>query len=446
MDPMNDLCSIFFKALERVDPYSMIKDAMKIQGDILTIDSVHGRLHEDLKSYRSIIVLGMGKASIKMAQAVEEILKERVTQGAVITRVGQAEDLKRIRVMEAGHPIPDERSIRGAEVLFELAMKADEKTLIINLVSGGGSALFSLPREGITLTDLQDATRTLLECGAAIQEVNCIRKHISRVKGGQFARIAHPARMINLILSDVVGDRPETIASGITAADDTTYAQALRIAERYRIRDRLPASVIALLESGKKGSIPETPKLGDPVFERVTNIILGNNTQACRTARDYGETLGYHAYFITSSLTGEAREVAKFFSALAKDMLRNASDFSKPALIVAGGETTVTVRGKGRGGRNQEMALSFLIDFLENKGMEGVCFLSAGTDGNDGPTDATGAIVTPEVYKAAVESGMDAGQYLAENDSYGFFKQAGGLFITGPTNTNVCDIQLLSVI
>lgn len=445
MDPINDLRSIFFKALESVDPYAMIRNSVNIKGDILTIDSLHGRLHEDLAAFQSILVLGMGKASIKMARAVEETLKERISHGAVITRTGQAEELKRIRVLEAGHPIPDERSIRGAEILFDLAMKADEKTLIINLVSGGGSALFDLPKEGITLTDLQDTTKVLLQCGATIHEVNCIRKHISRVKGGQLARIACPARMINLILSDVIGDKLDTIASGITAPDNTTYAQALSIAEKYHIRDRLPSSVTAILEAGGKGSIPETPKQGDPVFERVTNIILGNNTQACRAARDYGESLGYNTYFLTSSLTGESREIARLFSALAKDILKDASDFLRPALIVAGGETTVTIRGKGLGGRNQEMALSFLLDFPDNHGMDRVHFLSAGTDGIDGPTDAAGAIVSPEIYKAAVESGMNATEYLAENDSYSFFKKTGGLFITGPTNTNVCDIHLLIV-
>ncbi len=446
MDPTNDVRSIFFKALERVDPYSMIRHAVKIDGDILTIDSAQGMLREDLKPYRKIVVLGMGKASSKMARAVEEIFKERITAGAVITKYGQAEDLELVRVLEAGHPIPDEGSIRSAQTLFTLATEADENTLIITLVSGGGSALFSLPREGISLADLEKTTWALLECGATIREINSIRKHISRIKGGQFARIAYPARMISLILSDVVGDRLDTIASGITAPDDTTYAQAMRTIERYAIRDWLPRSVISLIESGRDGSVPETPKRGDPVFEKVTNVILGNNALACRAARDYAESLGYHAYFITSSLTGEAREVAKLFSALAKDMLHNDSDFSRPALIVAGGETTVTVRGKGLGGRNQEMALSFLIDFLENASMDRVCFLSAGTDGNDGPTDAAGVIVDPFVYRAAVESGLDAGEYLTENNSYGFFEKTGGLFRTGPTNTNVCDIQLLAVI
>jgi hydroxypyruvate reductase len=381
-----------------------------------------------------------------MGAAVEDILKERLSGGIVVTKYGHAERLKGIQVIEAGHPIPDENSVAGAEALYRIASRADENTLIINLISGGGSSLLSLPAEGVTLGDKQETTRVLLESGADIREINCVRKHISRVKGGRFAHAAFPARMINIILSDVVGDRLDSIASGIAVPDDTTYAQAVGIVDKYRIRSVLPASVVSVLESGKAGKNPDTPKQGDHVFDRVLNILLGNNLAACRAARDHGTYLGYRSFLLTSMLTGEAREAARFFAAVARDIRRCTSDFAKPALVVSGGETTVTVKGDGKGGRNQEMALSFLNDFQEAQDdMEGIHFLSAGTDGTDGPTDAAGALVGPGLLHRVRSSGLNTGAYLEKNDSYHFFQKAGGLFVTGPTNTNVCDIQLLIV-
>ena len=446
INPENDMRSIFSHALRRVDPYEMIIRSMSVENDTLVISHGAGTLREDLRSYRDIMVLGIGKASSKMGMAMEEILGERISRGAVVTKYGHAEPLKSIQVMQAGHPIPDKNSVAGARALFDLASGADEKTLIINLVSGGGSALFSLPPEGISLKDKQAATKVLLESGADIGEINCIRKHLSQVKGGLFARAAFPARMINIILSDVVGDRLDTIASGIAVPDDTTYDQALDIVNRYHIRDRLPASVVDYLESGKKGEVPDTPKQGDPVFDRVLNILLGNNLAACIAARDHGVSLGYRAVLLTSTLTGEAREAAKFFAAIARDIRKGTADFARPALILAGGETTVTIRGTGKGGRNQEMVLSFLNEFSRNQtGLEGIYFLSAGTDGTDGPTDAAGALIGPDLLHEAARLGLNPGAYLGNNDSYHFFEQAGGLFITGPTNTNVCDIQLMIV-
>ncbi|HQG31779.1 MAG TPA: glycerate kinase [Deltaproteobacteria bacterium] len=447
MDPKSDLQSIFFKAIEKVDPYPMIGHAVRIEGELLAISHGDAVLSENLAGYRNITVLGIGKAAPRMAKALEEILGDRISEGAVITKYGYAEELERVRVIEAGHPVPDEKSVLGAEVLTGLAAQADEKTLIINLVSGGGSSLFSLPRQGITLADLQETTKILLESGADIREINCIRKHLSRVKGGQFARISNPARMITLILSDVVGDRLDAIASGITVPDTTTFSQALDIIRTYRIGSRLPSPVMHLLEAGSRGEVPETPKQGDPVFGRVVNIIIGNNAAACRAARDHAACLGYNAYFLTSSLTGESREIARFFTALAKDIGRGNSDFVRPCLIVAGGETTVTIRGKGIGGRNLEMALSFLADIMETADrMKGVYFLSAGTDGTDGPTDAAGALIGPDIIQIINRSGINPRQYLDNNDSYRFFEKTGSLFVTGPTGTNVCDIQLLALV
>lgn len=447
MNPKEDIQEIFSKAVERVDPFKMITQNMRLEGDNLVIHYEGKILQEDLRNYTKIVVLGIGKASSKMGKAIEEILGQRISMGSVITKYGHGEKLEIIDVMEAAHPIPDENSIKGAGVLYKLAHEADEETLIINLVSGGGSALFSLPAEGVALKDIQEMTKVLLDCGADIKEINCIRKHISRVKGGHFARVSYPARMINIILSDVIGDRLDTIASGITVADNTTFAQAQGIIDKYHIQDKMPASIVRLIRSGLAGDVPDTPKKGDPVFKKVTNILLGNNTAACRAARDHGASLGYNAYVLTSSLSGEAREIARFFTALAKDVDQNTSDFARPALIVAGGETTVTIRGTGKGGRNQEMALAFLIDLIESyENFTNIYFLSGGTDGNDGPTDAAGAFAFFEMKDTIVQLGLNPSEFLENNDSYHFFEKLNGLVITGPTNTNVCDVQLLIVV
>ncbi|MEN6446508.1 MAG: glycerate kinase [Syntrophaceae bacterium] len=447
MNPAEDLKEIFLKALERVDPYRMITGNIRTTGDMLSITQEESTLTEDLSRYDELLVLGIGKAAVKMARAIEEILGDRITRGSVITKYGHAEKLRKIHVLEASHPIPDRNSINGAQELYRLAHDADEKTLIINLVSGGGSALFTLPQEGISLEDTREVTKILLDCGADIKEINCIRKHLSRVKGGHFARISHPARMINLILSDVVGDRLDTIASGITVADNTTFAQARDILRKYHLEDRVPASITGLIQSGVDGNIPDTPKEGDPVFGNVVNVLLGNNLSACRSARRRGEELGYHAHVLTSSLTGEAREIAKFFTSIARDLEKGISEFKKPALIITGGETTVTIRGKGKGGRNQEMALAFLADLVDGSvDLGSISFLSAGTDGNDGPTDAAGAFVSSGIKENMERLGLKADDFLGNNDSYHFFEATDHLFKTGPTGTNVCDIQLLIVV
>jgi len=447
MNPSRDVKTIFHKAVKAVDPHTLIARCLRKEGTILSIEGAGTRLTEDLSRYETILVLGVGKASARMAGAVEHILKDTVFRGAVITTYGQAGRLERIRVLEAGHPIPDENSVEGARILAQLAREADSHTLILNLVSGGGSALFSLPREGITLRDKQETTRLLLESGAAIAEINCIRKHLSSVKGGNFAKMASPARMINLILSDVVGDRFEAIASGITAPDPSTFREALDTLKKYHLVDKVPSAVKRTIESGIQGTLPETPKEGDPAFENVENILVGNNLVACRAAEAHGRKLGYDARILTSSLTGEAREIAKFFTSIAKDLEKGISEFKKPALIISGGETTVTIRGKGKGGRNQEMALAFLADLLDGSvDLGSISFLSAGTDGNDGPTDAAGAFVSSGIKEKMERLGLKADDFLDANDSYHFFEATDHLFKTGPTGTNVCDIQLLIVV
>jgi glycerate 2-kinase len=447
MNPEHDLKEIFHQAVKAVAPYDLIKRCVKREGDQLCIKCEEKRIREDLPRYREIIILGVGKASCEMARAMENILGETISRGVVVTKYGQSQNLERIQVLEAGHPIPDKNSLVGARTLARFASDAASDTLIINLISGGGSSLICMPVNGITLADKQETTRLLLESGAAIAEINCVRKHISEVKGGNLAKLAYPARVINLILSDVMGDRLDTIASGIMTPDSTTFQQALDILRKYHIEDRAPESVKKTIESGIKGSITETPKAGDPVFDNVSNMIMGNNNAACRAAKAYGKELGYHATILTTSLSGEARQIAHFFSSLAHDIDSGRSDLRKPALIVTGGETTVTIHGTGKGGRNQEMVLAFLCNLMDERPDSGnIFFLSAGTDGIDGPTDAAGAIITPALSETVRELRIDPYRYLEENDSYHFFEKTGHLFKTGATNTNVCDIQLLIVL
>jgi hydroxypyruvate reductase len=332
-------------------------------------------------------------------------------------------------------------------MLVRLAQEADERTIIFNLVSGGGSSLCCLPAHGISLEEKGETTKTLLASGATIDEVNCIRKHLSKVKGGGLAKIVYPGRLISLILSDVVGDRIETIASGITAPDPTTFGDALAILDKYHIENKVPAPVRDHLISGAQGRIFETPKAPDPVFDNSVNIIVGNNALACRAALSRAEKLGYDAHILTTTLTGEALRAGECLSGLARDIDSGRSGLKKPALLILGGETTVTIHGKGKGGRNQEMALAFAC-WLNTlcPGSSNIYLLSAGTDGTDGPTDAAGAFVTPLLMEKMKGISAEAVRQLEDNDSYHFFSQQDLLFKTGPTYTNVCDIQLLMVV
>jgi glycerate-2-kinase len=307
--------------------------------------------------------------------------------------------------------------------------------------------LLCLPADGISLEDKRQTTLVLLASGADIDEMNCIRKHLSKVKGGGLAKIASPARLINLILSDVIGDRIDTIASGITAPDHTTFQDALSIVRKYALEDKLPQAVRDHLIQGAQGNIPETPKAGNPVFRNTVNIILGNNTLAVRAARASAQRLGYDARILSTTLAGEASGAGSYFAQLAKVIDSGKSGIAKPAAIIAGGETTVTIRGKGKGGRNQDLALAYAIELHRiTPGSPNIFFLSAGTDGSDGPTDAAGAFITPALMEKMKAISARAEKSLTENDAYNFFSNTGNLFKTGPTYTNVCDIQILIVI
>ena len=446
MNPVKDLENIYRDAVREVDPAGLIQSRVKKDGRTLLIHGQDTKISEDLSCYKQVIVLGIGKASARMASAMESILEGELSKGFVITKYGHGRKLRKIQVMEAGHPVPDENSLEGARILSQMAGAADVHTLIINLISGGGSSLLSLPADGISLEDKRQTTRVLLASGADIDEMNCIRKHISKVKGGGLAKIASPARLINLILSDVIGDRIDTIASGITAPDHTTFQDALSIVRKYALEDKLPQAVRDHLVQGAQGNIPETPKAGNPVFSNTVNIILGNNTLAVSAARKTAERLGYDARILSTTLAGEASEAGSYFAQLVKVIDSGKSGIAKPAAIIAGGETTVTIRGKGKGGRNQEMALAYAIELHRiYPGSPNIFFLSAGTDGSDGPTDAAGAFVTPALMEKMKAISAQAAACLRENDAYHFFHDTGDLFKTGPTYTNVCDIQVLLV-
>ncbi len=423
-------------ALASVDPVVAIRRYLSLEGDCLYVS---GRAY-DLSRFRHIYMVGAGKASGAMAQALEEILGERLTSGLVNVKYGYLAPAQRVRFQEAGHPLPDEAGLSATGRIVDLLCETDEDDLVICLISGGGSALLTSPQEGISLEEVQRLTETLLRCGSSINEINAVRKHISQVKGGRLARLAYPASLIALILSDVVGDPLDMIASGPTVPDSTTYAEAWQVLESYELVEEIPPTIVRHLELGKAGQIEETPKEGDPVFERTYSLIIGNNRQAALAAVEKAQELEFNASLLTTYLEGEAREVAKVLAALAKEVARYGEPVARPACLVLGGETTVTVKGDGLGGRNQEMALAAALAI---EGMEDVLILCAATDGSDGPTDAAGAIAEGDTVARARQLGLDARAYLANNDSYHFFQALDDLIVTGPTNTNVNDLAMV---
>lgn len=445
----HDLNAIISAALRRADPEEMVRRALTLEDQRLTVRTGDSEKSFDLSRYRSILLLGAGKASAPMARAVEGILAERISGGVVITKSGHGEPLARARLLEASHPVPDEAGIAATDEALAIARQAGAESLVITVISGGGSALFVSPyddgEQRVSLEDMQKTTELLLASGATIQEINCLRKHLSAVKGGRLAQALAPATSINLILSDVVGDELSSIASGITSPDPTSYSDALRIAEGYAILERLPEGVRSLLEAGAAGEVEETPVAGDPVFEAVHNVIIGSNAQALAAAAEAAESLGYATEILTSTLTGEAREMAKFFAALAQGISSGVSSRKPPVCLLAGGETTVTLtEGHGLGGRNQELALAFIAEALSApQAFSGVRFCSLATDGNDGPTDSAGGwfdaeLLHPETLSMVVD-------HLRRNDAYHALEKLGAHLHTGATNTNVCDIQVLLI-
>ncbi|MDA8214660.1 MAG: glycerate kinase [Nitrospiraceae bacterium] len=424
------VAEIFYAALEAVDPYNAVK---------LYTDKIRSVYQNG--SFKRLIVTGFGKAACSMSKAMEDNLGDLIDTGILITKYGHSMSQESmIRIYEAGHPVPDENGLRGTEEIIKILKNADKNTLVVCLVSGGGSALLVSPYEGISLDEKQKITQLLLKAGADINELNTVRKHISKVKGGRLAEIAYPAKMISLVLSDVIGDRLDVIASGPTAPDKTTYNHAIGVLEKYKLTEKAPESVINMLGNGAKGLIPETPKDDNPVFEKVENIIIGSNIKALEAAKTKAESLGFKPEIISSEITGEARDVGKWLADIARSKRSNSSN--RLNCLISGGETTVTVKGNGMGGRNMELALAFA---MEIECVEGITLLSAGTDGTDGPTDAAGAIVDGQTVKKAKTTGLNPEEYLNNNDSYNFFKKIDELLVTGPTGTNVMDIQIMVI-
>lgn len=427
---------IFQAGLRAVDPGAAIKRCCRLDGDRLLIKDKS----YNLSLFDTVLVLGAGKAGASMAKAVEELLGDRLSGGVVAVKYGHLEDLQKITLYEAAHPLPDENGLKAAQAILELAERAGEKTLVIFLVSGGGSALMPLPVDGISLADKQETTRILLSCGATIHEINTLRKHLSAIKGGQLARAVFPATMVSLVLSDVVGDDLDTIASGPCVPDPRTFADCLGIIDKYAIADKLPENILNHLRAGAAGEIPETPKLGDAVFKRIFNVIVGSNFDALSRAREAAIALGYNPLILSSTIEGETSEIAGMHMAIAHEILKTGHPVKPPACILSGGETTVTVRGKGMGGRNQEFALAAALQ-MGDAGK--IVLLSAGTDGTDGPTDAAGAFADTTTLQRAARFELDLQKYLADNDSYHCFEQLGDLYKTGPTNTNVMDLRVI---
>ena len=423
-------------ALQAADPAQALQRALTRRGDKLRV----GAQRYDLAQYEHLYVVGAGKASAAMAAALEEILGERISAGWINVKDGYTAPTRRITIHEAGHPLPDARGWAGSEQIAALARQAGEKDLVIALISGGGSALMSLPVQGITLNDMERLTHSLLRCGATINEMNAIRKHIEQLKGGQLSRLAYPARVIALILSDVIGSPLDVIASGPTSPDPSTYEDAYAVLQKYGLTQDVPVSIVQHLQRGMAHQVCETPKAQDELWQSTQNVVIASNEQAAQAALGQAQQLGFHTLFLSTFVEGEAREVARVLGAVAREVVHSGRPVPRPACIVAGGETTVSVRGHGLGGRNQELALAAALSIA---GLENVAILSLGTDGSDGPTDAAGAIATGRTTTRAAERGLRPLSYLADNDAYHFFQSLGDLIITGPTNTNVNDLMFV---
>jgi glycerate-2-kinase len=426
LSPQETVNTLFYAAIKAVDPYLIVRQHL---------DSIRALYKSG--DFGRFLCVSFGKAAYPMAQAAVEGLGNMITDGIVITKYGHGGQTLRLKLYEAGHPIPDQNGFKATTRLLDYVKDPTSKTLVLCLISGGGSALLVAPYEGITLEEKQKTTDVLMKAGADIYELNTVRKHISRVKGGRLAEALYPARVVSFLVSDVIGDPLDVIASGPTSPDPTTFKNAIDVIAKYGLKNEIPSSVLTVLETGVRRIISETPKTGSPVFEAVDNKIVANNRLALDAALKKADKLGLTADILVTDLQGEAREVAVWLAKKAKERQ------GKSICLISGGETTVTVRGNGKGGRNMELALAFALEIEDSQ--EGIILLSAGTDGTDGPTDSAGAVVESNTIKQARAKGLVPENYLQDNDAYTFFKKTGGLLITGPTMTNVMDIQVILI-
>lgn len=439
-----ELYSLFHAGVEAVNPYKLVLQAVRFDGNKLTINDCS----YNLSHFKKVVVIGAGKATAPMAQAMECILGDVIDDGKIIVKYGHTARLKKIKMVEASHPVPDSSGVKGAEEIIRILKNADKESLVICLISGGASALLVSPAVGITLEDKKIATELLLKAGVAISELNTVRKHLSSIKGGRLAQIAYPAAIITLILSDVIGDRLDVIASGPTVPDPTTFQDSMAVIEKYGLRDRLPPKLLKLLRQGLNDKIKDTPKGDESFFKKTRTVVIGSIKNAIASATEQARSLGFDPDVVTSKLQGEARDAARYLAATAIEVQNSMRHGDKPRCLISGGETTVNVKGNGLGGRNQELAMAFA---MEIEGIKGITMLSAGTDGTDGSTDAAGAIVDGNTIVLARELGIIPEIYLENNNSYNFFKRFDFVskrrhhLITGPTGTNVMDMQIIVV-
>lgn len=424
--------------LAEIDPAVLLQKRIQIRKNCISWNGGNYSLAPN----RSVYVVGAGKGAARMAIALEEILGDAVSDGVVVTKYGYGLSCKAIRVIEAGHPVPDRPGGEGAREILRLARLASGGDLLIGLWSGGGSALLPLPQPGMTLAQKRRTTDLLLRSGATIAEINTVRKHLSQIKGGRLAEAAAPARMVNFILSDVVEDRLDVVASGPTVPDPSRFLEAIEILKRYQLWTKVDSPIRQILEQGNRGQREETPKPGDPLWRQVDNLLIGNGQLAVQRAAHQIAAIGYRPKILTSALVGEAKEVAKVLAALAKEEKRRKRRGGKPLCLLAGGETTVTVKGGGLGGRCQEFALSAAMSI---SGVRGITVAAFCTDGTDGPTDAAGAIADGRTARRAEGSGHDPQRFLDENDSYRFFNFLGDLIRTGPTRNHLNDLYLIFI-
>ena len=437
-----DLEKIYQAALAAADPYTSVLDKVTVQDDVLRV----GGQSYPLNRYRRVHLLGAGKASAAMARAVVDLLGQRLQGGVLVVRDLPGETVPGLRIFQAGHPEPDERGLEASRQWIQyLGNELCAEDLLLVLLSGGASALLPAPVDPVSLADKQDTTRTLLTCGATIQEINIIRKHLSLLKGGRLLNYSRGATVVTLLVSDVVGDDPSTIGSGPTAPDPSTFADCLEVIGRYEITSRIPEKVLDYLHTGvRSGESLETLKETDLRSRRVQNCLVSSNRESLQAGAEKAATVGYQPLILSSSIQGNASDLARFYVAVVTEILATGHPLAAPCCLLSGGEATVRVTGPGKGGRNQEFALWCLHETQSWKNQP-VLFASLGSDGSDGPTNAAGAVVSPATRARARELRLDSGEYLQRNDSYHFFKQLDDLIITGPTGTNVMDFHFALV-
>jgi len=435
------IARILAAAIDAVDPDKAVANCLKQDKNHLQV----GGQSYDLNRVQRVFLIGFGKASLPMGQAAEKIIGDRLTQGVLISKTHPSKFTIRhssLTIVEASHPVPDERGVEGAQHIIELLQSTTPNDLVLFLISGGGSALLTAPVPEVHLADLQRVNNLILSCGADINEINTLRKHLSQVKGGGIARLASPAQVCSLILSDVIGDPLDVIASGPTVPDPTTFSDTLSIIEKYDLTQEIPSSILSHLHTGVRNEIPETPKVGDPIFERTNNFIIGNNLMAAQSALTQAKSEGLTPRLLTTKLKGEAREIGQALAAIAQQIDATGDPIPRPACIVAGGETTVTLLGDGLGGRNQEVALSAVPGLA---GLQDTFLITLATDGDDGPTDAAGAVISGDTLSQANLQGLNHAKYLSRNAAYEFFDPLGDLLKPGPTLTNVNDLTFIFV-